>query len=151
MNNEERDPQTHAIIGAALEVHRTLGAGFLETVYQEALAIELADRGIAFERERELPVEYKGRRLACAYRADFLCHKDIIVELKAVSALSGVEQAQVINYLKATGLRRGLLINFGASRLEVKRLVFDSDRCSWAKPVDSESSVDASREHEWPG
>ncbi len=125
MSSEGQDPETHAIIGAAMEVHRILGPGFLEPVYQEAFAIELGDRGIPFQRERELPVSYKKRRLACSYRADFVCYESIITELKALSALTGVEQAQVLNYLKATGLRRGLLLNFGASRLEMKRLVFD--------------------------
>ncbi len=139
MGNEEKDPQTHAIIGAAIEVHRTMGAGFLEPVYQEALALELLDRGIPFECEVELPVHYKGHRLTRAYRADFICHQSIIVELKALSALGGAEQAQVINCLKATGLRRGLLINFGTSRLEVKRLVFDPHLCSSGAPRVSES------------
>ena len=139
MDSEEKDPQTRAVIGAAIEVHRALGPGFLEPVYQEALALELADRGVPFERERELPVDYKGRRLACSYRADFVCFKSIIVELKALSGLGGVEQAQVINYLKATGLRRGLLFNFGASRLEIKRLVFDAHLCSSGGSVDTES------------
>ncbi len=138
MGNEEKDPQTHAIIGAAMEVHRTLGHGFLEPVYQEALALELSDRQIPFKREVELPVDYKGRRLACSYRADFICYESIIVELKALSALSGIEQAQVINYLKATGSRRGLLLNFGAPRLEIKRLVFDSPLCSSVSSVDTE-------------
>jgi GxxExxY protein len=126
MPDEQQDPQTHSIIGAAMEVHRTLGPGFAEPVHQEALAIELGERRIPFRREVELPVSYKGRRLACSYRADFICHDSIITELKALSSLTGAEHAQVINYLKATGLRRGLLLNFGASRLEIKRLVFGS-------------------------
>jgi len=138
MGNEEKDPQTHAIIGAAMEVHRTLGHGFLEPVYQEALALELSDRQIPFKREVELPVDYKGRRLTCSYRADFVRYESIIVELKAFSALTGIEQAQVINYLKATGSRRGLLLNFGAPRLEIKRLVFDSHLCPSVQSVDSQ-------------
>ena len=121
---DSRDPQTRAIIGAAMEVHRQLGPGFLEAVYQEALAIELADRRTPFQREQELPIDYKGRRLPCKYRADFVCYEDIIVELKAVQLLSGTEEAQVLNYLKATSLERGLLLNFGRPSLEFKRLVF---------------------------
>jgi GxxExxY protein len=120
-----------------MEVHSTLGPGFLEPVYQEALAVEFANREIPVEREKELPVFYKERRLACSYRADFVCHEDIVVELKALSSLSSIEQAQVLNYLKATGLRRGLLINFGTSRLQVKRLVFDPHLCPSVSSVDS--------------
>ena len=120
-----RDPQTYAIIGAAMEVHGCLGHGFLEAVYQEALACEMSDRGIPFEREVALPVVYKGRRLQCAYRADFVCFGEVIVELKAISQLTGADDAQVINELKATGLHRGLLLNFGAPSLEHKRLVFN--------------------------
>ncbi|HUU83836.1 MAG TPA: GxxExxY protein [Phycisphaerae bacterium] len=119
----QRDPRTYAIIGAAMEVHRQLGHGFLEAVYQEALAIELKTRDIPHAREVGLPVLYKGQRLACDYRADLVCFDSVIVEVKAVSKLSGVHEAQVINYLKATGLDVGLLINFGTESLQHKRLV----------------------------
>ena len=127
-NADSRDPQTHAIIGAAMEVHRRLGPGFLEAVYQEAMAIELADRAISFVREAELPVFYKGQRLNCSYRADFVCYESAIVELKAMQALTGVETAQVLNYLKATRLERGLLLNFGCPSLEFKRFIFSNAR-----------------------
>ena len=120
---EPKDPQTFAIIGAAMEVHTQLGHGFLEGVYQEALAIEFSLRSIPFERESEIPISYKGKLLSCNYRADFVCFGEVIVELKALSALTSVEEAQVLNYLKATGYQRALLINFGAPSLQTKRLV----------------------------
>ena len=129
------DSRTYAIIGAAMEVHRRLGCGFLEAVYQEALAMELADQGIPYQREIEVPVVYKNRRLATSYRADFICYGAVIVELKALSALTGVEEAQVLNYLKATGQEVGLLLNFGAESLQYRRLVF-------SKSSKSEQSVD---------
>jgi GxxExxY protein len=86
-----------------MEVHRNLGTGFLEAVYQDALALELAASGMPFQRERELPVFYKGQRLNAGYRADFICYEAVVVELKALSNIGGVEEAQVLNYLKATG------------------------------------------------
>jgi GxxExxY protein len=109
-----------------MEVHRQLGRGFLEAVYQEAMAIELESRGILHGREVELPVFYKGQRLTCEYRADFVCFESVIVELKAVSELSGAHEAQVINYLKATGIEIGLLINFGGESLDFKRFIRSS-------------------------
>jgi GxxExxY protein len=115
---EERDPQTYAIIGAAMEIHRQLGHGFLEAVYQDAAVIEFSLRDIPFEKEVSLPVRYKDTPLPSHYRADFICFSEIIVEFKALSRLSNVEEAQVLNYLKATDLKRGLLINFGASSLQ---------------------------------
>ena len=130
MAADSRDGQTHAIIGAAMEVHRQLGPGFLEAVYQDALQMEFSARTIPFAREVELPVNYKGERLACTYQEDFVCYNEVIVELKALKAITGVEEAQVLNYLKATGLERGLLLNFGNSRLEFKRFVFSHLRKS---------------------
>jgi GxxExxY protein len=120
-----KDPQTYEIIDAAMEVHRELGHGFLEAIYQEALAIEMTKRNIPFEREVAVPVEYKGQRLQCSYRADFVCFGEIVVELKAISQLAGADEAQLINELKATNLHRGLLLNFGVPSLEYKRLVFN--------------------------
>ena len=120
-----RDPETYLIIGAAMEVHRQLGCGFLETVYQEAMALEMKARQIPFKREVLLPVEYKGQRLACSYRADFVCFDSVVVEFKAIAQLTGADESQLINQLKATGLNRGLLINFGSASLEYKRFVFN--------------------------
>lgn len=117
-----RDPQTYAIIGAGMTVHSTLGNGFLEAVYHEALAIEFRLRKVPFLSEVELPIFYKGRRLVKTYRADFVCYENIIVELKALSAISGREKAQVINYLRATNYDRGLLLNFGAKSFAWERL-----------------------------
>jgi len=121
---EERDPQTYAIIGAAMEIHRQLGHGFLEAVYQEAAVIEFPLKQIPFEKEVNLPVRYKTIALPIHYRADFVCFSEIIVEFKALSRLSSLEESQILNYLKATGLKRGLLINFGTSSLQYKRLVW---------------------------
>jgi GxxExxY protein len=129
---EIRDPRTYAIIGAAIEVHRELGPGFLEPVYQEALGIELTKRGIPFRRETPIPIRYKGAVLVACYRADFVCFENVIVELKALAQLTGVESAQVLNYLKATSLELGLLLNFGSASLDWKRLVRHSTRDSVA-------------------
>ncbi|HEY0976959.1 MAG TPA: GxxExxY protein [Flavobacteriales bacterium] len=119
-----RDPDTFAIIGAAMEVHSVLGHGFLENVYQEALCRELVNRRVPFVTQVSIPIFYKGERLVCSYRADLVCWDSIVVELKAIRTLSSADQAQVMNYLKGTGLRRGLLLNFGNSRLQYERLVW---------------------------
>ena len=120
---QQRDPRTYAIIGAAMEVHRELGAGFLEAVYHEALAVEMTGRSIPFAHEVELPIFYKGTQLATVYRADFVCFDSVVVELKALTKLGGAEEAQIINYLKTTKSEVGLLLNFGAESLEYKRFV----------------------------
>jgi GxxExxY protein len=116
--------EVYAIVGAAIEVHRELGHGFLEGVYQEAMQIELEGRKIPFEPQKELRISYKRRKLQKEYFADLICYGNIIVELKALDQLSGKEEAQLLNYLKATGLRVGLLVNFGShGKLEWKRFV----------------------------
>ena len=116
--------EVYAIMGAAFDVHNELGAGFLEAVYQEAMENELNARGIPFVSQHPIGIKYKGQALESHYFADFLCYGSIIVELKALNRLSGTEEAQILNYLKATGISLGLLINFGKHpRLEWKRLV----------------------------
>lgn len=112
------------ITGAAMHVYNTLGPGFLEAVYQEALELEFVKRNISYEREKELTISYDGIVLKQTYRADFVCYDNIIVELKAVSHLDDSHRSQVFNYLKATGLKLGLLFNFGnANGLEFERKV----------------------------
>ena len=120
------DQQTFDIIGAALEVHKELGCGFLERVYHDPFALELSLRGVLFDRERRYQVVYKGQLMPTTYIVDFLCYGAVVVELKALSALSGIEHAQVINYLRMTGLRRALLLNFGTRSLQIKRFVWDA-------------------------
>ncbi len=122
-NQNERGPRTYAVIGAAMDVHRELGHGFLEAVYQEAPAIEFGSRDIPFQREVELKIQYKGHMLNKSYRADFICFGEVIIEAKAQSALASNDQSQALNYLAATGLGTARLINFGQSSLEYKRLV----------------------------
>ena len=111
-----------AIIGAAMEVHNTLGCGFVEPVYQEALAIEMEKRNIPFERKKELTIVYKGNNLSKTFRADFICYDKIILELKAVSEFTDEHFAQLYSYLKASKMDLGILINFGKASLEYERI-----------------------------
>jgi GxxExxY protein len=116
--------EVYAVVGAAIEVHRELGPGFLEAVYQEAMERELVYREIAFESQRELVIHYRGQPLSKAYICDILCFDKVLVELKAMDKLTGREEAQLINYLKSSGLSVGLIINFGShGKLEWRRLV----------------------------
>ncbi|MHC4121118.1 MAG: GxxExxY protein, partial [Planctomycetota bacterium] len=110
------------IIGAAMEVHSTLGSGFLESVYEEALAVEFGLRRVSFERQKSLEVFYKGANVK-KFVCDFLVAETVLVELKALKELTQTDTAQVLNYLKATGLKLGLLLNFGAQSLQYKRLI----------------------------
>lgn len=119
----QNDPRTFAIIGAALEVHTVLGPGFLEAVYHAALASELTRRRIPYRSAVELPVFYKGQRLSTSCRCDFVRFDTVIVEIKALAHLRGLEEAQAINSLKTSGHSVALLLNFGARSLEHRRLV----------------------------
>jgi GxxExxY protein len=117
--------EVYAIAGAAIEVHRVLGSGFLEAVYQEAMEIEAVARKIPFVSQQVLRIQYKQHTLKKEYIADMVCFEKIIVEFKALDKLTGREESQVINYLKATGYKVGVLINFGSHpKLEWKRFVY---------------------------
>jgi len=118
---------TREIIGAAMEVHKTIGSGFLESVYEEALAIEFDLRKVRYERQKGIDVFYKGW-LAKQFVCDFLVGEKVLVELKALKAITGVEEAQILNYLRATGLEVGLLINFGERSLKYKRMVLQGQK-----------------------
>lgn len=115
--------ESYAIIGAAMEVHNQLGNGFLESVYQESLEIEMNEREIPYKDQSPIEIYYKLKTLDKKFFADFFCYEDIIVEIKAVSQLLPEHEAQLINYLKATNVQLGLLINFGESSLKYKRLL----------------------------
>ena len=115
------EQETYIIIGAAMKVHSELGPGFTERVYQEALAIEFSDRGIPFDREKEIHATYKGIELEGTFVPDFICYDKIIVELKAVKELDDVHRSQAINYAKIAGFNLSLLINFGESSLVKER------------------------------
>jgi GxxExxY protein len=121
--------ESYAIIGAFFEVYKDKGHGFLEPVYQECMEIELALRGIPFEAQKKLRLEYKGHPLKHGYEPDLLCFGKIVVELKAVSKLTDEHRAQLINYLHATGMKLGLLVNFGHHPdLEYERIVLTQNR-----------------------
>ncbi|MHB1260395.1 MAG: GxxExxY protein [Thermoplasmatota archaeon] len=128
MDEVTTDAETFAIIGAAIEVHRWFGPGYLEAAYHKAMAIELRLRGIQCRREVPFPLSYKGEDLGTAYRADLVCG-DVLIELKATSGLADHDVAQVVHYLRSSGLRRGLLLNFGLPVLQKKRVVLD-----WTPP-----------------
>jgi GxxExxY protein len=116
--------EAYEIAGAAMDVYYTMGRGFLEPVYQEALAVEFGRRRIPFEREKKLELFYKGTKLQKTYSPDFVCYGKIVVELKVIYRITNVEAAQLINYLKVMRLRLGLLVNFGSEKtLEWKRYV----------------------------
>ena len=124
MNELIQKEEVYDIVGAAIEVHRILGPGFLEAVYQEAMEIELSAREIPFDAQKQIRVRYKDQILSKQYIADLVCFNLILVELKALNRLSGNEESQILNYLKATGFKVGVLINFGShGKLEWKRFV----------------------------
>lgn len=116
--------ETYKIIGACMEVHKVLGNGFLEAVYQDALEQEFILQNIPYEREKQIVISYKNMVLNKHYIADFVCYNQIIIELKALSTLTSDHDAQILNYLKATGHKIGLLINFGERSLNYKRKIF---------------------------
>ena len=117
------DPETYKIIGAGMAVHSELGCGFLEKVYRVALPVEFERAGVAFAAEKNLKIYYKGTTLPVGYFADFICFESVVVEVKALSVIGGPEEAQLLNYLKASGMRRGLILNFGATSFQHKRMV----------------------------
>jgi len=126
-DGEELNRVTERVIGAAIEVHRAIGPGLLESAYEACLAFELVERGLEIERQKPLPVVYKGVSLECGYRLDLLVEGMVIVEIKAVDRLMPIHQAQLLSYLKLSGYRVGLLINFNTKVLKdgIRRVVND--------------------------
>ncbi len=116
---------TEAIINAANEVHQTLGPGLLESAYEACLAFEFAQRGLTFERQKELPLFYHEIKIDCAYRLDFLVENQVVVEIKTVTQLEAIHEAQLLSYLKLSGCKVGLLINFHSKLLKqgIRRMV----------------------------
>jgi len=121
--NEDRDKLTETIIGCAFKVSNTLGCGFLEKVYENALVIELKTSGLNCEQQKPIPVTYQGT-IVGDYFADILVEGQVILEIKAAKSIDDSHQAQLLNYLKATGIHRGLLLNFGTAKMGYKRMVF---------------------------
>ncbi len=120
------DPETYTIIGAGMEVHKQLGCGFGEAPYSEALSLEFCRRGIPFQNEVKFGLVYKGTLLKSCFRADFVCYRNIIVELKALRTITGIEESQVLNYLKASGMKKAVLMNFGRTSIQVRRFLNQS-------------------------
>ena len=123
----DESDEIYRIVGAAMEVHRELRGGLLEPPYQDALEYEFGARGIPFAREQAQPIYYKGQRLRSTYRPDFICFNAVVVELKTLGAIGPVEEAQLLNYLRITRHRRGVLLNFGPKALQHKRFILDLD------------------------
>ncbi len=121
----QNDPLTEAVIGSAIEVHKALGPGLLESAYEECLCYELSQRGISFQRQVPLPIRYKSVKLDCAYRMDILVPKRLIVELKTVDRLAGIHEAQLLTYMRLSSVPVGLLINFHTPVLKsgIRRLL----------------------------
>ncbi len=120
--------EVFTIVGAAMEVHNVLGCGFLESVYQEALEIELGLRKIPYTPQKKLPIYYKGHHLKKTYVVDYIAYEQIVIEIKAINHLSSLEESQLLNYLKASNLKVGVLINFGAESLQWKRMVLSKPK-----------------------
>lgn len=112
MEGTERDPLTAQIIGGAIEVHKALGPGLLESAYEACLCHELCSRGLSVQRQVEVPVIYRGVRIDCGYRMDLLVNAEVIVELKAIEKLLPIHEAQLLTYMKLANIRRGLMFNF---------------------------------------
>lgn len=126
MNSSQVNQITEEVIGAAIEVHRHLGAGLLESAYEECLCRELTLRGIVFERQKAIPLEYKGLRLECGYRLDLLVAGEVAVEIKAMDTIAPIHEAQLLTYLKVGGWKAGLLMNFNVPMLKqgIRRRTF---------------------------
>jgi len=126
MTSDNRDPLTDKVIGLAIEVHRSLGPGLLESAYEGCLCYEFTQHGIQFERQLPLPIHYKNVRLDCGYRLDIVVERSLILEIKSVEQLLRLHEAQLLTYLKLSGIRTGLLLNFNVMLMRegIKRLVF---------------------------